>query len=587
MASDMGLARYSEKRQDWDYYTRASGLPSDQIQCIAFDASGHIYAGTQCNGIGIASADDNYTKWRLEASSSGIPQIPTGEGLASPLINDIQYVPTPDANVSIIAAVTPIGVSLTQDGSRWMFLRGEDWGKYAPTPDAIPHGLPAAPLLSEDWITTFRCLGDRAWLGYRKIGVEARNMSKYGAVESRANVTQGASAIIRVILSLPDQPPLIAAYDEVSGGLLTLENAPPLKPIATATNATAQAPNPPAPAPMPNLDDAKVLSTRLGKLTLEIGRGEAFFLADDWRTQGDWIGRYGGGYAKLCGIGQNGDQDYSLQPGYEVSIQLGPHHDANAAGPVWNHDNDASAELRSLYDPILGRRRDAEENDGTNDTKTYPESYNGPDLWVRAKVPEGVHCLSLYFVNNDAHKSGLNKYRDYDVQVLSDNPDIDKIQNDTPLARTRVTDFWGGVYKQFLVRGPASYVVRIGRNRSFVTKLQAVFLDRVTGDLPENQGELPGFDTAPYQPPEEPDDYHPTPLTDAAVNLWSQLDDALGLRGAISMQMPLRIWCYRAAIAGQAPAAILERWRWQIGIWTPDDRKKFEDAMKAARDAAK
>ena len=79
----------------------------------------------------------------------------------------------------------------------------------------------------------------------------------------------------------------------------------------------------------------------------------------------------------------------------------------------------------------------------------------------------------------------------------------------------------------------------------------------------------------------------PRRLTDTAVNLWKQLDDALVLRGAVTMQMPLRIWCYRAALAGQAPAAILERWRWQISIWTPDDRKKFEDAVKAAHDAAK
>jgi hypothetical protein len=380
---------------------------------------------------------------------------------------------------------------------------------------------------------------------------------------------------------------LIAAYDEVAGGLLTLDNAPAFKAVVSGTDVSASVLNLPAPAPIPVIDDAKALSTRLAKLTLQIATGEAFFLADDWRTRGDWIGRYGGGYAKLCGIGQNGDQDYSLQPGYEVSLLVGPHHEASVAGPVWYHSDDASAELRSLYDPTLGHRRDAEDNDMSYDVKTYPESYDGPDLWVRAKVPDGVHCLSLYFVNNDAHTTGLNKYRDYDVQVLSDDPDVDKIQKSAPLARTRVTDFWGGVYKQFLVRGPASYVVRIGRNRSFVTKLQAVFLDRVTGDMPESPGQLPGFDTTPYQAPEEPDDYHPTPLTEAAVSLWSQMDDALALRGAVSMQMPLRVWCYRAAIAGQAPAAILERWRWQIGIWTPDDRKKFEDAMKAARDAAK
>jgi len=64
IATDLGIARYSEKRQDWDYYTRASGLPSDQIQSIAFDSKGQVYARTQCTGVAIAGPDDNYTKWR-------------------------------------------------------------------------------------------------------------------------------------------------------------------------------------------------------------------------------------------------------------------------------------------------------------------------------------------------------------------------------------------------------------------------------------------------------------------------------------------------------------------------------------------
>ena len=150
-----------------------------------------------------------------------------------------------------------------------------------------------------------------------------------------------------------------------------------------------------------------------------------------------------------------------------------------------------------------------------------------------------------------------------------------------------MTDFWGGVYKQFLVGGPASYTVRIGRNHSFVTKLQGVFLDRVTGEVPENSAVLPGFDTAPYQPPQEPEDYHPAPLLEEAVSLWDAMDQALALRGAVSLQMPFRIACFRAAVASQAPPALLEIWRWQISIWNPDDRKRFNDAVKAARDASK
>lgn len=588
IATDMGLARYSEKRQDWDYYTRASGLPSDQIQSMAFDDKGQLYAGTQCDGIAIASPDDDYAKWRKVSGSPIIPQSPAGEGLASDLINDVERAPAPAGDASAISVLTPFGVSITPDGNRWFFVRGQDWEADTPNPSANVMGMPPAPLPAEDWITALQCVGKEAWAGYRKAGVELRDMKGTGAVELQANVQAPDSVFIRAILALPGQPPLFAAYDEAAGGLLTLDNAPPFAPTISGTsgaNAAAQPPKLPAPVPPPTLDEAKPLVARLGKLTKHISPGEAYFLADDWRTEGDWIGRYGSGYVKLCGMAEQGDQDYPLQPGYEVGIQVGPHHEANAAGPVWYHDNETIDDLRSLYDPTLGHRRDAEDNDFSYDTQTYPELYAGPDLWVKVKVPEGAHCLSLYFLNNDAHTGSGNKYRDYDVQVLTGGDDDGKVQKDTPLARTRVTDFWGGVYKQFLVCGPASYVVRIGRNRSFVTKLQAVFLDPMTP--PDVEPPLPGFDAAPYVPPDEPENYHPTPLTDAAVNLWTQLDDALSLRGAIPLQMPFRIWCYRAAIAGQAPAEILERWRWQISIWTPEDRKKFDDAMKAAHDAAK
>jgi hypothetical protein len=601
IATDMGLARYSEKRQDWDYYTRASGLPSDQIQCIAFDAGGQLYAGTQCDGIAIAGPDDNYTKWRTVTAPPRVPPSQEGDGLVSNLINNILTVEVPPAAV---VALTPFGATV-MFGDTWSFVHGNDWQEHTAGPYEASTVEPL-PEIAEDWMTVLEVTGPHVWLGYRKSGVESFAVTGTSAPELKANVKKPATVFIRAILALPDEPPLFAAYDTAAGGLLTLANAPPYKPAAG--RAAAGAPPPlPAPAPIPTPDDAKALAVRLARLTDQLAPGEAYYLADDWRTQGDWIGRYGGAYVKLCGMAENGDQDYALQPGYDVSIQVGPHHETNAAGPISYHDNDTSDDLRSLYDPTVGHRRDAEENDFSYDTTTYPESYNGPDLWVRVKVPDGIQCLSLYFLNNDAHTKQGDQYRDYDVQILPGDandgnaqPGVagplllgnasaatldNEIQNETPLARTRVTDFWGGVYKQFIVCGPASYVVRIGRNRSFVTKLQAVFIDSIV--QADNSGHLPGFDTAPYDPPGDPDGYQPGPLAGAAIDLWGQLDEALVLRGAVPLQIPLRIWCYRAAIAGQAPAATLERWRWRMGIWTPDDRKKFDAATKAAFNAIK
>ncbi|MGA3170912.1 MAG: two-component regulator propeller domain-containing protein [Chthoniobacteraceae bacterium] len=589
IASDMGLARYSEKRADWDYYTRASGLPSDQIQCIAFDKNGRIYAGTQCDGIAFADADDDYAKWHCVTALPTIAPTPIGDGLPSNLINGMMPLTGFPAikdglTADPMLALTPFGMAESDDGTRWEFTRGKDWKDH--TPGALQRmGNPE--LRVEDWITTSTIIVGDVWMGYRKLGVELVGLLSLNAVKIRADV-EGPTAghlMIRAILALPDEPPLFAGYDNKSGGLLTLDNAPPFKPVASGSGAAI--PNLPAAAAVPAPDDAKPLTAVLAKMTEKLQPGEAYYLADDWRTEGDWVGRYGSSYVNLCGMGDNADQEYFLQSDYDISLQLGPHHDAADVNPVRYHDNESSDDLRSPYDPTLGHRRDAEDNDYSYDTVNYPESYDGPGLWVRATVPDGVHCLSLYFLNNDAHSGINNKYRDYDVQVLADTGDDAKTQAERPLARTRVTDFWGGVYKQFLLCGPASYVVRIGRNRSFVTKLQGIFMDRVTGDEADTPGTLPGFDTAPYQPPDEPYNYQPSPLTDAAVTLWSKLDDTLDIRGAIPLQMPLRIWCYRAGIAGQTDPQILERWRWQIGIWTPDDRQKYDDAMKAARDAAK
>ena len=88
--------------------------------------------------------------------------------------------------------------------------------------------------------------------------------------------------------------------------------------------------------PPRTLDDAKALSVRLGNLTLEIARGEAFFLADDWRTQGDWIGRYGSGLCQaLRDRSRTGIKITHCSLVTRLIFVVGPHHEANVAGPVW------------------------------------------------------------------------------------------------------------------------------------------------------------------------------------------------------------------------------------------------------------
>ena len=59
-----GLARYSESKQTWAYFTRARrDAKLDQAQAMAFDQQGNIYVGTQCDRNrhrpGLPTATDN------------------------------------------------------------------------------------------------------------------------------------------------------------------------------------------------------------------------------------------------------------------------------------------------------------------------------------------------------------------------------------------------------------------------------------------------------------------------------------------------------------------------------------------------
>src|ERR1700677_3334592 len=120
IATECGVARYSIEGDDWDYFTRASGLPSNQIQAIAFDVKGNIYLGTQCDGIAMANAKDKYQKWITAPGLPQPPNLPTGTGLASSLINDI-ILAAPPQNVLAAGEIerlitgTPLGLSTSSD----------------------------------------------------------------------------------------------------------------------------------------------------------------------------------------------------------------------------------------------------------------------------------------------------------------------------------------------------------------------------------------------------------------------------------------------------------------------------------------
>lgn len=593
IATDCGVARYSIAKDDWDYFTRASGLPSNQIQSIAFKSNGDIFLGTQCDGVASATAADGYKKWKTLAGPTQMPNAPVGEGLPGNLINDMTMAATGEKDPpELLMIATTTGVGLTPDGKTAMFGRGADWeanvnGLYVvPTaPGKTPKDVP--PLLAEDWVTAVRQekKTGNIWFGYRTKGIEVRSP---GTNKIVTQAGQDADATFVRAICLPEKgPPLIAVVDIDAGGLKTLASAKDaLEPGADAPKEAPALPSPAKPADAATFA-ALVKQTAIFKNPLKTGDG--MYLADDWRTQGDWTGRYGSGIAMLCGF--DSDSTFHGSPGYDVVVSLGPHVKGDTE-PQSHVEKKATDNPHVLYNPILGRRSEAEYNDQSCTLAKYPMDWEGPDLWVETTVPEGVHCVSLYFTNNDLHDPGngvdaLRKCRDYNVDLLAWAQDKDVVQKSVPIASARVTDFWGGVYKQFAVAGPGKFVIRVGRNHSFGAKLQGVFIDRLSGQDTGDKKLLPGFDDAPFAPGDLADTapIDNDPVLSGADKLWTALDDNFDKRGLLGLQIPLRIYAYRAAAAGKAPAELLEVWRWQIGLWAEGDREKFQKAMKAAFDA--
>ena len=322
------------------------------------------------------------------------------------------------------------------------------------------------------------------------------------------------------------------------------------------------------------------------------------FLGDDWVTEGDWVGRYGRQYAVLYGIqaGNGMDDELVADPSVHVDNQTGPHVVDGYRGGFYYIHTDRVDDPRVPYDPRLGYRRMAEWNDGSFNATKYPNTFDGPDLWLTVTVPAGPHQISLYFLNYDGH-DGDNRRRDYSLELkrgtwtdaatgVTHTVTLDDAEKAPDLARTRVPDFWEGVWKRFIVQGPGDYYVKVGRNYSAVTKLQAVTVDKITGPN-GTQSALPEMGGVRYDPPA----YDPAALTatapgyatvKAAQALWSALDGATSLYNGASYVGPGRVLAYRAARAADGPSLLLANWRWALHLWPPVERATFDATMAQA-----
>ena len=282
---------------------------------------------------------------------------------------------------------------------------------------------------------------------------------------------------------------------------------------------------------------------------------------------------------------------------YNISGRLGPTAWTNDGLRHWIHwiktDNP-----RTLFFRGWGHRNQAEWDDHG---EVYPRATDGPDVWIAVKVmAEGAHRLSLYFYNKDGH-DGLNRSRDYLIELreYQSSLPLRAIFNNTVahemgypkweramdmtnalprevLARTRVKDFWGGVYKSFTVQGPGVFYVRIARHGSFNTIVSGVFIDTIPE--PRENPEKPSvvinmaYGDVLYESP-DPGDAGKRPDLVSAATLWEEAQDICGFAGGAMACPSARVLAYRSALDRKAPENLLGDWRWHLGIWTKEDRK--------------
>jgi hypothetical protein len=652
IAGSRGIARYDVEKKEWSYEGRISGLPSDQIQSLAFSKDGTVFVGTQCDGLAIGSPKDGYTEWRVEKGPGYMPLYATGPGLPSDVINDV-FVGSDDT----VYVATGYGLARSLDnGASWVYLRGKDWKeklKGLTFPPAILD-QPERDVLTEDYVTTIaEDAAGNIWLGHPSKGVEVRSAGadvlgvggvvqtpdeekvqerqekferemeealERGEVPKVTRDRQGRiTAIVppvevpklgqsektdyvTSILPIEGEAPLVCGYGsgviQLGGQLATFPRQDEMGEGDGVTTVAAL----PLRAPAPSLAQLKALLGQVQELKTLLNLPGAAVLNEDWNTKGDWVGRYGTRYALLCSMGAPLDHRIINDNNYHVEGRLGLHPYVKGEKYKdqglrhWVH-RARWDDQRVLYNPLIGYRRQADSDDNG---EVYPMSYEGPDIWMGVRIPEGTHRVALYFFNKDGHE-GHNRVRDYLIDVKRGHENLLVAEEFPTLARTRVRDFWGGVHKSFLLQGPGDYYFVMRKNNSFNTIVQSVKIDKLNGPPTSHEARRDVWlGGVRYEPPtsEALASYRIAALNAVApehkerlrgaIDLWKALDDSYDRAGIEVLQGPLRVLCYRTVqeTVGdkEAGVTLLQSWRWTLPLWPEEDRKEFEETMKNAWD---
>ena len=533
MCTEAGVSIYETGKHTWRYLpqatpgrsddlTAANGLPPNP-DSVAFNREGVAFVGTQCNGVAIAIPP--YRQWTVMQGPRKMPITPSGQGLPSNLINEVVA-----GHHGRIYVATDAGLAwnrLHHNPYLFHYEQGADYAArvrglwHPPANFKMPPRSFLRKLPSGDHIN---CLAQDAtgklWLGTWRSGCWTDSLHRgwpLGCLRERVpGVRRFGRLDVSAILPLADGRTLVGHYGAGVTAAHFVSPSPWSRMAAAAKGWAARLVPPfwhaglPTPAKAPTSQRLAALYQELLKNNIprKYAGPQVVPITDDWRTQGTWLGRYGRYWACLFACGPNWP-DYVWVPGplpLDHREGIGPHHRLHDKGPWHLTDGDsvrffvtwlATAKRRVLELPEVyldqmvamhaatwrADRREAEIDDHG---ETYPMTWEGPDLYVCLHIPPGAYTLSLYFFNKDGH-IWRNRDRDYVISMIplpasfhfgsALDPNTAPLAKMRGTAHSRVVNFWGGVWKRFIVRGPMKLAIRMAKNYSYNVILQAAMLD--------------------------------------------------------------------------------------------------------------
>ena len=483
------------------------GLPSNLINAIVFEPNGTLIAGTD-GGIGVAAnknaafdsspADWTFMRGRdLTAKVAGLWHPP--HHWKAPSRKVLNTLPMEDYTTAIACNDQKQGTPPSLSAAFQSRRTGTN-----------------SQLLTPNSFTL--------WLGHRRRGVDVWQYNTAGKIIKRWQIHEPQIGnYVTSLLPLPGGAMAVGTYGKgVSIVMLPGASDAWKSPDHTAIQthaapgfAGANAPttggqavpdgtraiHEPKPAAAPNVRQLAALYQSLLKnpVSQQMIGPPVVPITDDWRTQGSWLGRYGRYWACLFACGMHGGYDFVWRPRsvrLRHSAAIGPHRrtgDIVQFHTTWP----ASARKRVLELPEVylaqrisahraSRKKDRRETELDDHGETYPLDWQGPGLYVYLHIPPGAYTLSLYFFNKDGHSEN-NRDRDYVVSMIpvsagyhfgtASRPNTAPLAKMRGISQSRVVNFWGGVWKRFLVRGPVKLAIRVAKNYSFNTILQAAMLD--------------------------------------------------------------------------------------------------------------